>query len=249
MITGAWSVLFGPFPAIHRKHPRIMDHSKCAPLMGLLFLSIVSTSVCAQELTTNRQQASYAIGLSIARNLKQQGLEVDAASLALAISDELQGRPQRLTDEQCNAALTALHKEMDEKAQMAGQQNKEAGVAFLQANAKKQGVTTLPSGLQYQVLKAGDGPSPGPNDRVRTHYHGTLINGEVFDSSVRRGEPAVFPVGAVIRGWTEALQKMRVGDKWKLFIPSELAYGPQGRPPVIGPNSVLVFEIELLGIE
>ena len=138
---------------------------------------------------------------------------------------------------------------MAAKQRTAGGQNQRDGVAFLAANKAKQGVVALPSGLQYQVIKKGAGPTPKVTDTVRTHYHGTLINGTVFDSSVERGEPAEFPVGGVIRGWTEALQLMKVGDKWRLVIPPELAYGPRGAGGKIGPNAVLVFEIELLGIK
>ncbi len=128
-----------------------------------------------------------------------------------------------------------------------GEAAKKAGEDFLAANAKKPGVKVLPSGLQYKVLKSGNGPSPKATDTVKTHYHGTFINGKVFDSSVERGEPVEFPVNGVIKGWTEALQLMKVGDKWQLFIPSDLAYGPDGQGP-IPPNSVLVFDVELLGI-
>jgi len=123
------------------------------------------------------------------------------------------------------------------------------GEAFLVANAKKEGVITTPSGLQYKIMKSGTGDSPKPNDKVKVHYHGTLINGTVFDSSVQRGEPIVFPVGAVIPGWVEALQLMKVGDKWQLFIPARLAYGERSPGPAIPPNSVLIFEVELLDIE
>ena len=129
------------------------------------------------------------------------------------------------------------------------QVGREKGEAFLAENAKKEGVKTLPSGLQYTVVKSGTGATPKLNDNVRTHYHGTLVNGTVFDSSVERGQPTVFPVGGVIRGWTEALQLMKVGDKWRIVVPSELAYGPDGAPPVIGPHAVLIFDVELLGIE
>jgi FKBP-type peptidyl-prolyl cis-trans isomerase FklB len=123
------------------------------------------------------------------------------------------------------------------------------GEAFLAANAKKEGVLTTASGLEYKVIKSGTGESPKPDDKVKVHYHGTLIDGTVFDSSVQRGEPIVFPVGAVIPGWVEALQLMKVGDKWQLFIPAKLAYGEQSPTPAIPPNSVLIFEVELLGIE
>lgn len=207
-------------------------------------------------LKTNVDQASYAIGLNISRTLKAQGLELSLEALLLGIRDSFAGGKPRLTDQQMQAALQTFEREMSAKIQQqrqqSGEKNKVEGQAFLAQNAKKQGVVTLPSGLQYQVLQKGNGPSPKLNDTVRTHYHGTLIDGTVFDSSVERGQPATFPVGGVIRGWTEALQLMRVGDKWRLFLPSELAYGPDGAGEPggpIGPNAVLVFEVELLGID
>jgi FKBP-type peptidyl-prolyl cis-trans isomerase FklB len=137
---------------------------------------------------------------------------------------------------------------MQQKAAMRGQEAKSTGDKFLAENGKKKGVTTTASGLQYEVLKAGDGPKPAATDKVNVHYHGTLINGKVFDSSVERGQPITFGVQEVIKGWTEALQLMPVGSKWKIFIPSQLAYGEQGAGGDIGPNEALVFEVELLGI-
>jgi len=131
----------------------------------------------------------------------------------------------------------------------AAAQNKAAGAAFLAENAKKTGVTALPSGLQYEVMKAGTGAKPGPTDKVTTHYHGTLLDGTVFDSSVDRGQPASFPVNGVIKGWVEALQLMPVGSKWKLFIPSDLAYGDYGSPPKIQPGATLIFEVELISVD
>ena len=205
------------------------------------------------QLKTNVDQASYAIGLNIGRSLKAELPEVNLETLLLGVRDMMAGAKPRLTDQQMQAAMQTFQRETMAKVQQQRQQsvrkNKAAGQAFLAENGKKAGVVTLPSGLQYTVLKKGNGPSPKLNDTVRTHYHGTLIDGTVFDSSVERGEPATFPVGGVIRGWTEALQLMKVGDKWRLFVPSELAYGPDGASAAIGPNSVLVFEVELLGID
>jgi FKBP-type peptidyl-prolyl cis-trans isomerase FklB len=206
-----------------------------------------------KELKTTKDQASYAIGLNIGRNLKRDGLELNAETLVMGLMDSLSGGKAKMTEEQCRAALEMLDRElqqvMTEKNKVVGDKNKKDGQAYLAANKKKQGVVALPSGLQYSVLKAGTGPSPTEKDTVRAHYHGTLIDGKVFDSSVERKEPLVIPVGGVIRGWTEALQKMKVGDKWRLVVPPELAYGPDGAPPDIGPHAVLVFEVELLGIE
>ena len=206
----------------------------------------------AVTLQTTQDQASYAVGLNIARSLKSDGFAVNVDALIQGIRDAFAGTPPRLTDEQCQAAMKVIQQELMAKQEgqrkVAGSKNRQEGQAFLAANGKKEGVTTLPSGLQYKVVKSGTGPTPKLTDTVRTHYHGTLIDGTVFDSSVKRGEPISFPVGGVIRGWTEALQLMKVGDKWQLFIPSELAYGPHGAGAVIGPDSVLIFEIELLGI-
>jgi len=200
-------------------------------------------------LKTAAQQASYGIGLNIGREMKANGLDIDSKALAQGIADAIAGLAPKLTDEQLEAAFKAFQAEMQAKAAARSAKNKRDGEAFLAANKKKEGVVTLPSGLQYKVLKKGNGEKPKASDTVRTHYHGTLINGEVFDSTVDRGKPATFEVGGVIRGWTEALQLMPVGSKWRLFVPSALAYGPQGSRGAIGPHMTLIFEVELLAIE
>jgi FKBP-type peptidyl-prolyl cis-trans isomerase FklB len=212
------------------------------------------SSVSAQDkpdLTNPKQKASYAIGLNIGTTLKRQELDVDTKALTAGITDGFAGKPALTEDEQ-KAVLMDLQKSVmaraEEKQNAAAETNLKAGEAFLAANAKKEGVKTTASGLQYKVINSGTGLSPKLTDVVKVHYHGTLIDGTVFDSSVRRNQPATFPVNGVIPGWTEALQLMKVGDKWKLFIPAKLAYGEQGPGP-IGPNSVLIFEVELLGIE
>ncbi|MCA9119364.1 MAG: FKBP-type peptidyl-prolyl cis-trans isomerase [Planctomycetaceae bacterium] len=202
---------------------------------------------------TTLDQASYGIGMNIGASLKSDGLEINVEALAQGIKDAMENAKPRLDQAQISAALQAFSREMEAKAaargKLIGETNMREGKAFLAANKAKQGVVTLPSGLQYSVLKQGTGPTPKLTDTVRTHYHGTLLDGTVFDSSVERNEPATFPVGRVIRGWTEALQLMQVGSKWRLFVPSELAYGPQGAGADIGPHAVLVFDVELLGIE
>lgn len=185
---------------------------------------------------------SYAIGLEIGKNFKSDDVQLDFESLLAGIKDAMSGAQPKYDQATCLKALQQLGAA---KAGAAVAQNKK----FLEENKKAEGVTTLPSGLQYKVLKSGDGPTPGPNDTVRTHYKGTLIDGTVFDSSYDRGEPAEFPVGGVISGWTEALQKMKVGDKWQLVIPSELAYGEAGAGGVIPPGATLIFEIELLDVK
>lgn len=194
---------------------------------------------------------SYAIGLNVGRSLKADEVDVDLAQVLKGLGDGVKGAKPALTDEQLEACMTALQRQVQTrgqaKVQAVADKNKAEGEAFLAANKKKEGVKTTPSGLQYKVLKAGKGPSPKLTDKVTTHYHGTFLDGKVFDSSVDRKEPASFPVNRVIAGWTEALQMMKVGDKWQLFVPSNLAYQEEGRDG-IPPNSTLIFEVELLGI-
>jgi FKBP-type peptidyl-prolyl cis-trans isomerase FklB len=158
------------------------------------------------------------------------------------------GEKPKYTQEELMAAMQAFEGSMREKEAMRGKESKAAGDKFLAENGKREGVTTTASGLQYEVVKAGDGPKPVATDKVNVHYHGTLIDGKVFDSSVERGQPITFGVQEVIKGWTEALQLMPVGSKWKIYIPSQLAYGEQGAGGDIGPNEALIFEVELLGI-
>jgi len=204
------------------------------------------------DLTNPKQRISYTIGADIGANLKRQEIDVDPKAFAAGLADAIAGKTA-LTEEQMREVLNSFRTEMMEKAQArqkeAGEKNLKEGEAFLAANAKKEGVKTLPSGLQYKVLKSGSGKTPKATDTVKTHYHGTLIDGTVFDSSVERKEPVSFPVNGVIAGWTEALQLMKEGDKWQLFIPAKLAYGERGAGPKIGPNATLVFEVELLSVE
>ena len=200
----------------------------------------------AAPLKTLADSASYAIGMDIGTTLKSQGLDhLNTALLIKAIQDCTKDQKTLLTQEQSQMSIREyLQKAMAEKSA----RNKAAGEAFLAANKTKPGVVTLPDGLQYLVLKEGDGPKPTATDRVKTHYHGTLIDGSVFDSSVDRGQPITFSVSGVIKGWTEALQLMPVGSKWRLFIPADLAYGDRQSGPKIGPNSALIFDVELLEI-
>jgi FKBP-type peptidyl-prolyl cis-trans isomerase FklB len=204
-------------------------------------------------LKTQKEKASYAIGLNIGKSLHRDSVDVDATILARGLKDALAGGKTLLTDDEVKAALTALQldmrKKQEEKMQIVGDMNKKTGEAFLAANKVKDGVFTLPSGLQYKILKEGTGPKPSATDSVVCNYKGTLIDNTEFDSSYKRGEPVTFPVNGVIKGWTEALQIMPVGSKWQLFVPSDLAYGPRGPSPEIGPNSTLVFEVELLSIQ
>lgn len=196
---------------------------------------------------TSLDSLSYSLGMSLAQFYKQQGItKVNTTLVSKAISDAMGGKTTLLTDEQSNVCISNYLQKMKEEKSSG---NKKLGQDFLAANKAKAGVVTLPSGLQYQILKEGTGPKPAITDTVRCHYHGTLIDGTVFDSSVDRGQPAEFPVGAVIRGWVEALPMMPVGSKWRLFIPSDLAYGDSQAGPTIGPGSTLIFDVELLGIK
>ncbi len=199
-----------------------------------------------KKLTGELDRFSYSLGMSIAGNLIQSGVKTVNPEIFLeAFKDVFEGEMPKILPEEANKILEEyIGKANAEK----GGDNLEVGLKFLAENAKKKEVTELPSGLQFQVLKEGEGEMPKATDKVRCHYHGTLIDGTVFDSSVERGQPADFPVNGVIQGWVEALQLMSTGSKWKLFIPSELAYGQQGAGGAIGPNTALIFDVELLEI-
>ena len=214
--------------------------------IGLQAISMANQD--SVELKDQKAKASYGIGLNVGRTLKQQGLKLDMEALAAGIKDALTGGERLLTDNEIRDALEALQTEMLEKKKEQLETNKKDGEAFLAANKRKDGVQTLPSGLQYKVIRPGSGEKPKATDTVRTHYRGTLIDGTEFDSSYESGEPVSFQVRGVIPGWTEALQLMPVGAKWRLFVPYDLAYEDRGQGP-IPPNSALVFDIELLGIE
>jgi len=192
------------------------------------------------------EKVSYALGLSLGNNLKNSGIDsLDYSKLASGIQDALEQNPTEMSAQEAQAIIGEFFQALQEKA---SEGTIKEGKAFLESNAQRAEVVTLASGLQYEVLTAGTGATPAASDTVKVHYHGTLINGTVFDSSVRRGEPATFGVTQVISGWVEALQLMPVGSKWKLYIPSELAYGAQGAGQQIGPHTTLVFEVELLDI-
>jgi len=209
-------------------------------------------ATAAAPLTTDKQKASYAIGENIGKGLQRDGVDVDTATLMRGIRDGIAGAKPAISDDEAKAALTKLAADVRSKQQAKFEAlsvaNKKEGDDFLAANKAKEGVTTLPSGLQYKVLTAGTGPKPAATDKVVCNYRGTLVSGTEFDSSYKRGQPATFPVSGVIKGWTEALQLMPVGSKWQLFVPPDLAYGPRGSGQAIGPNSTLVFEVELLSI-
>jgi FKBP-type peptidyl-prolyl cis-trans isomerase len=204
-------------------------------------------------LDTVMDRVSYGIGMDIGRNLKKSGIEIKLETFMAGLTEALEGKPARLSDQEFRATMMQLRQEMMAKAEaeakVAGEAAGKAGADYLAANAKKEGVTTTASGLQYKMIEAGEGATPKETDTVTVHYTGRLVDGTVFDSSVQRGEPATFPLNGVIPGWTEALQLMKVGSKYEIAIPASLAYGERGAPPVIPPNSTLVFEVQLLKIE
>lgn len=211
-------------------------------------------SATALTLKTQKEKASYALGMKIGGDLRKQGVNtaVDPSLAARGFKDALAGNKLQLTDDEMRAVLMQLQSEVRDKQQ--AKAHEEGGVArkegeeFLAANKSKEGVVTLPSGLQYKILKEGVGPKPTANDTVSCNYRGTLLNGKEFDSSYKRGHPESFPVSGVIKGWTEALQLMPVGSKWQLFIPADLAYGDRASGGDIGPGETLIFEVELLSI-
>ena len=197
---------------------------------------------------TLQEKISYIIGRDMAGNLKKQGIDVNPDAFIKGMKEAIEGKPSTLSQAEVQEAMMELQQEMGAKQGAAGAENQKAGEAFLAENKNKEGVKILPSGLQYEVLNEGTGKSPSASDKVTTHYHGTLIDGTVFDSSYERGQPATFPVNGVIAGWTEALQLMKEGAKWRLYIPSALAYGSQGAGDVIGPNAALIFDVELISV-
>lgn len=223
---------------------------KLIVILGILFLV---SQVNAQEnlvLKNQKDKISYIIGMDIGTNLKKQSIDIDSNILAKGVKDALAGTKPLLTEQEIQETMMAFQKEMMAKQEEIGKKNKKEGEVFLAENKKKEGVKTLPSGLQYKVIKAGTGKKPKLSDPVTAHYRGTLIDGTEFDSSYKRGQPATFPVsGGMIPGWTEALQLMEEGAKWQLFIPSNLAYGERGAGGVIGPNATLIFEVELISVQ
>jgi len=240
--------------------------STTASILGIAACAIACTLIAAgedakapapqapaPELKTEKDKASYFLGNNIGRRLRQDGIEIDTKLLLRGLEDAMSGAKSLVSQDEAQKAFAALQAEgqarKSERDKAAADRNKAEGAAYLAANAKKEGVTALPSGLQYKVIVAGTGEKPKATDRVTTHYRGTLIDGTEFDSSYSRGEPATFEVGGVIKGWTEALQLMPVGSKWQIVVPSELAYAERGAGEEIGPNATLLFEIELISIQ
>ena len=222
------------------------------PTLIITTLMLASAGQAA-ELKTLEQQASYSYGIDIIKNLKAQGVEIDLDAFVQGMKDSQSGVKPALSAQEMRQAkakyqLKARERRLAEAERIA-EENKAKGEAFLAENAKKPGVVTTDSGLQYKIIKPGTGKTPTLNDTVVTHYRGTLIDGREFDSSYKRNQPATFPVKGVIKGWTEALQLMKEGAKWELYIPAELAYGKSRRSELIQPNSTLIFEIELLEVK
>jgi FKBP-type peptidyl-prolyl cis-trans isomerase FklB len=216
-------------------------------------LSGAAFAADAPELKTDKEKISYSIGMNLGGSLKRDSIEVDPDMLAKGLKDSYGGGKTLLTEDQARQAIEGFQKTLmakqAETMQKLSEKNKADGEKFLAENAKKEGVKTLPSGLQYKEIAPGTGKSPKTTDTVTTHYKGTLIDGTEFDSSYKRGEPVSFPVSGVIAGWTEALQLMKEGAKWQLFVPSNLAYGERGAGREIGPNATLIFEVELISVK
>jgi FKBP-type peptidyl-prolyl cis-trans isomerase FklB len=222
-------------------------------MVALMVISSAAPSQKKAELKTQRQKASYGIGMDIGKNFKEQFPDVDVDAMVRGFRDALAGAKPAVAQKELDSVMTIFQQEMvqrrSERIAAEGSKNLKAGEACLAENKSKAGVVTLPSGLQYKIITMGTGPKPTPKDTVRCNYRGTLVNGKEFDSSYKRGQPAEFILGQVIPGWIEALQMMPVGSKWELWIPPNLGYGERSMGADIGPNSTLIFEVELLGIK
>jgi len=230
-----------------------MTHKKWISAAAIVLLtSIAAAAQDAPELKTDKAKFSYALGMNFGESFRKQGLDMDPAVFAKAVAESFNGGKTAMTDQEMQTLLRTAAQEIKKKQEAQQAQKSEAaqkeGETFLAANKTKDGVVALPSGLQYKILKAGTGEKPTLDDKVVCNYKGTLINGTEFDASEKHGGPATFPVKGVIAGWTEALQLMPVGSKWQLFVPSSLAYGPNG-PGDIGPNATLIFEVELVSVQ
>jgi FKBP-type peptidyl-prolyl cis-trans isomerase FkpA/FKBP-type peptidyl-prolyl cis-trans isomerase FklB len=212
-------------------------------------LAFETVAADGKALDSQKQKASYGVGMNVGKSFKSDLIDLDVDAFMVGFKDALAGKESALSSAELEKAMAALRDDVTKRTEERAMSNKKASEEFLAKNKTAKDVKTTESGLQYIVEKEGTGASPKATDTVKVHYRGTLIDGTEFDSSYKRNEPAVFPVNGVIKGWTEALQKMKVGSKWKVFIPAEIAYGEQGQPPTIPPASTLIFEIELLGIE
>jgi FKBP-type peptidyl-prolyl cis-trans isomerase FklB len=216
--------------------------------VALLFFAPSLYAADAVTLKTPKEKLSYIIGVQTANDLKRQSIDVDPALVSKGLQDAMLGNKLLISDQEAKDFIAAYQKERAEERKKLGERNKQEGTVFLAENKKKEGVKILPSGLQYKIIKEGTGKTPMASDTVVTQYKGTFINGTEFASSYQRNEPATFPVKGVMPGWTQALQMMKEGSKWQLFVPPELAYGEQGAGP-IGPNATLIFEVELVAVK
>lgn len=219
------------------------------PILLFAAVALYARAGWAKPPSTEPEKLGYTVGQQLGQSLKSDLQKLDLEQLLSGLRDALTGVQPQLSEAEMNAVAQAYRQTALAERQKLVQQNLAASRAFLAENGRQTGVVTLPSGLQYQVLKQGDGATPTLEDRVRVHYRGALRDGKEFDSSYPRGEPAVVPVQRTVPGWREALTRMKVGDRWKLFVPPALGYGESGVPGRIGPNEVLIFEVELLGIE
>jgi FKBP-type peptidyl-prolyl cis-trans isomerase FklB len=230
-----------------------MKMRTAAAAVGIIALATWAQAQGPAGLKEQKEKVSYVIGVDIGKALQKQGVAIDPDLVARGIKDGFSGGKLLMSDQEIKETMTAFQKEMRAKQEMAlkqaGEKNKREGEAFLAENKIKEGVKTLPSGLQYKVIKAGSGKKPKATDTVVTHYKGTLLDGTEFDSSYKRNQPATFKVNGVIRGWTEALQLMEEGAQWVLYVPAALAYGERGAGPQIGPNATLIFEVELISVQ
>ncbi len=241
------------FPGVHNSNSRKeLSMKRLALAVCCLLLASPVAAGEKLELKSQKDKSSYAIGLDMGNSLKKSEIDVNPDILVKGIKDALAGGKQLMTDQEIKETIVALQKDIQAKQQArmktVGEKNKKEGEDFLAKNKKKEGVVTLPSGLQYKILTKGSGKSPKATDSVTVNYRGTLIDGTEFDSSYKRNQPATFPVNGVIPGWTEALQLMKEGAKWQLFIPANLAYGERGAGGTIGPNATLIFEVELISV-
>lgn len=216
---------------------------------SIVLLGLFPVVNADDALKSEKEKFSYAVGVQMAQQLRSQGMEVDANAFSQAISDILSGAAPKLSEEEMQAVFTSFQEKRQTVMKKQAEENQKAGKAFLENNKKEKDITVLDNGLQYKIITAGSGKKPSASDTVTVHYQGTLINGDEFDSSISRGEPATFPVNGVIKGWQEILPLMPTGSKWKIFVPSELAYGDRGAGAQIAPHSTLIFEIELLSIK
>ncbi|HUN66427.1 MAG TPA: FKBP-type peptidyl-prolyl cis-trans isomerase [Bacteroidota bacterium] len=230
-----------------------MKFAWVAIVISLFFIACQGSTQDKAHMKSFKDSVSYCIGMNIGRDFSHQSIDVDPELLAQGIKDVIAGGKTMISDSDAQTCMMSFQKDLmskqEAKNKEMGDKNMKEGEAFLAANKTKEGVKVTASGLQYKVIKEGTGPKPKAEQTVQVHYRGTLIDGTEFDSSIKRGQPAEFPVNGVIKGWTEALQLMSVGSKYQLFIPSELAYGSQGAGHQIGPNAVLIFEVELLAIK